>query len=284
MANFDIINLHKNNIENNNLVIGDSKSVNSAAYNPVQNATGVRNIKLTLKFDGTNYHGFQIQKNASTVQQSLMDAIFAVTGESVTIYGCGRTDALVHAFNYICNFKTHSKLACNTLMRALYAKIPEDIAVVNIEEAETSFNARYDVMEKTYEYHIWNAPHQNPFLLNYAYWIKTPLSIEKMQQAAKAFLGTHDFIGFANAGFTVKTTVRTITQLSVVRDCESIRITVTADGFLYNMVRIIAGTLIDVGRQKILPSDMADIIKSRDRKRAGATAKPYGLYLKDVVY
>ncbi len=243
----------------------------------------MRNIKIIISYAGENYHGWQKQKNGMTIQESLENAIYKITGENVTVFGCGRTDAGVHAKYYVSNFFTDSKFDATRFKYAINAYLPTDIVCLSSEEAEDTFDSRWS-KDKTYTYVIKNSDLPDAFLDKRAWHIKPKLNIDAMKQAAKAFLGEHDFIGFAASGFTVKTTVRTIYSLDITENDGLIEIKVKGNGFLYNMVRIIAGTLVFCGMGKISPDNMAEIIESKDRTRAGITAPPDGLYLTEVNY
>lgn len=242
------------------------------------------NMKLILSYDGTAYHGWQIQKNGITVQETVKKAIKRITGEDVNLIGCGRTDAGVHALNYSCNFKTNTNIPPERFKGAVNSQLPEDIRCTHAEFVDEDFHASYSAVGKTYIYRICNRPEVDVFERNYVWHYKYPVDIKKMQAAAEAFKGEHDFIGFAAAGFTVSTTIRTIYDLKVTEDNGLITIEVTGNGFLYNMVRIIAGTLIMMGNGKIDYQKAAEILASKDRKRAGITAPPRGLFLKEVYY
>lgn len=242
------------------------------------------NIRLNLKYDGTAYHGWQIQKNAVTVQETVKTALDKITGGDIKLIGCGRTDTGVHAENYVCNFHTLSSVPPEKFAYALNALLPDDIVCVNSEAVSDSFHAKNSAVKKRYVYKVLCREFPDAFLCRYTWHFKYPVDIDKMCTAAKAFLGEHDFIGFASSGFTVKTTVREIYSLDVLNDNDIITIDITGNGFLYNMVRIIAGTLVFAGCGKINPDDMADIIASRDRTQAGITAPPQGLFLKEVYY
>ena len=245
----------------------------------------MRNIKLILKFVGSAYHGWQIQKNGITVQETLADAVSFVTGEEFPkLVGCGRTDAGVHALEYVVSFKTESEIPAERLPLALNSRLPEDIVCIKAEDVSDDFDAAGSAVKKRYTYRILNAAIPDPFLTPYVYQVKFPLDILKMKKAAVHFEGTHDFLGFAAAGFTVKTTVRTIYSVDISKENDVITIDITGNGFLYNMVRIIAGTLISVGRGDIEPDMIPDIINSCDRKRAGITAPAKGLCLSEVYY
>lgn len=242
------------------------------------------NVKLNLEFDGTNYCGWQIQPDAPTVQGILKDAIFNTTGESVMPKGSSRTDSGVHAKGYVCNFRTDTTIPVKKLPYALNCHLPEDIIVTGAEMVDDDFVASGSAIKKTYRYTIDNSEFPNVFYNRYAWHYKYPLNVEKMKEARKHFLGTHDFLGFAASGFSVKTTVRTIYELKIEQSGNIITMDITGNGFLYNMVRIIAGTLIYVGSGKIAPENIPDIIKSRNRTRAGITAPAKGLCLKEVFY
>lgn len=235
-------------------------------------------------FDGTAYHGFQRQKNGITVQECLEKAIDKITGESVIVTGCGRTDAGVHAKGYVANFYSRTKIPVSKLPLAINANLNEDIRVVKAKKVPPDFNARKSAIKKTYVYKIYNAPVSDVFLRNYAWFYPAYLDFEKMKRAAAHFLGEHDFSAFMAAGSPVKSTVRTITGLGVAKKGSLIEIKITANGFLYNMARIIAGTLVYCGNGKIDPDSIPDIIKSGQRVKAGVTAPPEGLTLEKVYY
>lgn len=245
---------------------------------------GKRNIKLTLMYDGTAYHGFQRQKNGITIQECLENAIFKITGEKATVTGCGRTDAGVHAAAYVANFFTVSSIECEKLPFALNANLPDDIRVFGAEDMEENFHARYSAKRKTYAYKIVNRPFSDVFLSRYSWFYPAKLDIEKMKLAAEKIVGKHDFAAFMAAGSPVLSTVRTVFSLKVSEKNSVINIEICADGFLYNMVRIIVGTLVYAGCGKINPDDVSDIILSGDRVRAGVTAPPQGLMMKEVIF
>ncbi len=244
----------------------------------------MHNIKLTLQYDGTAYHGWQTQENAVTVQATVENVIKKLTGTKPQLVGCGRTDTGVHAKKYICNFKSETSIPCDKLPYALNSQLPGNIVCTHAEYADRNFDSRKSAKGKTYTYLIANSQYRNVFYTTRAWHYRYKLDIEEMRKAARHFLGTHDFIGFAASGFTVKTTVRTITDIKIDSDGDIISISVTGNGFLYNMVRIIAGTLVFAGNGKIKPEDIPDIIASKERKRAGITAPACGLYLTEVFY
>ena len=242
----------------------------------------MRNIKLVLQYDGTAYHGWQIQENAVTIQEIIENAICKITGEKVSVKGCGRTDSGVHAKGYVCNFYTDSKIPSEKFPFAINAQLPKDIICIDAEDEDENFHSKSSAVKKRYTYYICNSSF--PDIFTHSWHYKYPLDVEKMKQAAKHFEGTHDFIGFASSGFTVKTTVRTIYSLEIEKKDNLIKIDVTGNGFLYNMVRIITGTLVFAGSGKISPEEIPDIIESKDRNRAGITAPAEGLYLSEVYY
>ena len=237
----------------------------------------MKNIKLIIQYDGTAYHGWQTQKNAVSVQETVEKALKKLLKEDVRVTGCGRTDTGVHAKRYVCNFFSNSTIPEEKFPDAVNSYLPPDIVCLEAEEADKDFDSRYSAKKKTYSYYINNSKFPNAFLKNYTWHFKYKLDTDKMKEAAKAFLGTHDFIGFAASGFTVKTTVRTVYSLDIEKKGDII-------GILYNMVRIIAGTLAFVGTGKIDAKDMRDIIDSKERKRAGITAPGEGLFLSEVYY
>ncbi len=239
---------------------------------------------LRLQYDGTAYHGWQTQANAVTVQEELSKALKKITGERVNPEGCSRTDAGVHAEEFVCNFMTASSVPADRFPYALNANLPSDIVCLGAGEAGGDFHANRSALGKRYIYRILNREFPDAALCRYAWHYRRPLDVRKMREAARAFVGRHDFAGFASSGCTVKTTVREIYSLDVRRENDIIIIDVKGNGFLYNMVRIIAGTLVYVGGGRIDPRDLPDIIESCDRKRAGITAPARGLCLKEVYY
>ena len=242
------------------------------------------NIKLTIQYDGTAYHGWQIQAEDITVESELTKALERVTGEQIKLNGCGRTDSGVHAMSYVCNFHTDSQIPVERYPYALNTYLPDDIVCKNAQLVNDDFNANRSAKSKRYIYRIYNNDIPDAFLARYAWQYKYALDVNQMREAAKAFIGEHDFVGFASSGFSVKTTVREIYSLDVTQENDVITIDVCGNGFLYNMVRIIAGTLVYVGSGKIKASGMEEIINSKCRERAGITAPPHGLCLKEVYY
>lgn len=244
----------------------------------------MRNIKLLISYDGTAYHGFQIQKNAVTVQETLENALAGLTGEKISVTGCSRTDAGVHAVNYVCNFKTNTKIPCDKLPYAVNTMLPEDISCMAAEDADEDFHARFSAKSKIYVYKIYNAPLRNALKYKYSWHYPYKIDVNLMKQACGYFLGEHDFTAFMASGGQQKTTVKTIYSLEVSDSENDIEIKIHANGYLYNMVRIIAGTLVYIGNGKIASGELENIIKSGDRTRAGITAPPQGLFLYKVFY
>lgn len=244
----------------------------------------MRNIKLVLEYDGSAYSGWQRQKNAPTIQEAVEKSIFKITGEEVAVTGCSRTDAGVHAKEYVCNFYTNSKIEEGKFRDALNAKLAEDIRILKALEVEENFHSRYDSKGKTYCYTILNQEVNSAIYRNYVCHIRQALNIFDMSFAAKYFLGTHDFQAFRKLGSSVKTTVRTISQLEVLKEGNIIKIYGTADGFLYNMMRIISGTLIEVGQGKILPEQIPLILEGKAGVKPGKVVPAQGLCLEKVYY
>lgn len=244
----------------------------------------MRRLKLTIAYRGTAYHGFQVQQNALTVAEVFQDAVESVFGQRYDIKGCSRTDSGVHARGFVLSMDIAEAIPCPNIIKALNHRLPGDIAVLDCQEAEQGFHPRYSATGKRYLYRIWNAPQRNPFLQDTALHQPRPLDAELMNTAARHFLGSHDFSAFCAAGGSVQDHRRTITQCGVCRRGELVEISITGNGFLYNMVRIIAGTLMEVSLGRLTPEDIPLIIESRDRSRAGATAPAHGLFLDCVFY
>jgi len=244
----------------------------------------LRNIKLTIEYDGTNYHGWQIQDNAITVQQVIQEAVSKLTGEKCELIGSSRTDVGVHALGMAANFKTCSTIPGDRFSFALNNLLPNDIVIKKSEEVSPDFHARFSCTGKKYRYLIYNSPTPSALLRNRAFYVPKALCVEDMRKAAEYFLGEHDFSAFAAAGGSTKTFVRKISSVSLDKRDDCIQFEITGNGFLYNMVRIIAGTLVDVGMGKISPDAIPKIIESGNRKMAGRTAPAHGLYLVEVYY
>ncbi len=241
-------------------------------------------IMLTLAYDGTAYHGWQVQHNAVTVQQVLQDAVERITGVRSGITGCSRTDAGVHAKMFCCALDTDSPLRGEKLCMALNAVLPRDVAVYGAKEVPGAFHPRYDARGKRYEYHIYNGRQRSPFYEGRAVHINRPLDETQLDRAAKDLIGTHDFAAFCASGSSVEDTVRTVSDASVRREGDLVIFSVAADGFLYNMVRIMAGTLLDMASGRVAWDAIPAILASKDRAAAGMTAPACGLYLQEVYY
>jgi len=244
----------------------------------------MKNIKLTIEYDGSQYHGWQTQNNSLAVQDVITEGIFKITGEKVTVNGSSRTDAGVHAFGLCANFLSSSSIPPDRFAYAINTVMPSDIVIVKSEEVSLDFHARFDSKGKKYRYLIYNSVFPSALLRDRACHVSKTLDVAKMQEAADKFIGTHDFSTFMAAGSVVKSTVRTISYVKVEKKDNLISFEIQGDGFLYNMVRIMAGTLIEVGCGKINAADINDIILSGNRKRAGKTAPAHGLYLVEVYY
>lgn len=242
-----------------------------------------RNIKLLVEYDGTRYHGWQRQANAPTIQQTLEEGIARVVGHEVTLFGSGRTDAGVHALGQVANFHTSASIAAERLPHAINANVPDDIAVLRAEDAAPDFHARYSARRKTYRYRIVRRAVRPAVGAAFVHWHRFPLDVAAMQRAAGLFLGEHDFAAFEShsAG---EGTVRTITRSDLSEAGERLDYYVTANGFLYNMVRAMVGTLLEIGSGRRPADDVTRLLASRDRKRAGRTAPAKGLCLMQVDY
>jgi len=244
----------------------------------------VGNVALLLRFLGTSYHGWQLQKEDDTVCRRVMDALARTVGHPVALCGCGRTDAGVHALRYVANFKAETAIPMDRLPLALNTRLPEDIAVLKAARVPERFNAIGSLERKEYTYRILNRPHRDPMYLNRAFFYPHRLDREAMKRAARAFVGTHDFKALQSSGGTVKTTVRTVHYCELLDGPDTIDMRVCANGFLYNMVRAMAGTLIYAGRGKIDPAEIGDMLNACDRRLLGPTAPPGGLYMSGLWY
>ena len=244
----------------------------------------MRNLLLTISYNGSNYCGFQVQNNGITVAERVQDAIERITGTRSDIKGCSRTDSGVHANMFCISFKTESDITCHRMRRALDAVLPEDISALSVEEVDEDFHARYSCVAKRYIYKIWNSPAKTPFYNKLTLHYPREIDVELLNQAARHFVGTYDFVGFCSSGSSVADTTRTVYDCRVFRDGDIVTVSITGNGFLYNMVRIVVGTLLEVNEGKILPDEIPEIILSQDRDRAGPTARAHGLYLDKVYY
>lgn len=242
------------------------------------------NYKMTVQYDGTRYSGWQRQGNTpSTIQYRIEQCLTRLLGEEIEISGSGRTDAGVHALGQVVNFRAEKRLDCSQFLVELNANLPEDITVTDLRIASDRFRARLDAKEKTYRYTINNSSFTDVFRRKYEYQITELLDVDIMEQAAKMLLGTHDFKGFST-GRTKKSTVRSIKSIHITRDGNKLYLDFTGNGFLYNMVRILTGTLIEVGLHKREPESILAVFEANDRTLAGFTAPPHGLCLMEVTY
>ena len=244
----------------------------------------VRNIKLVIAYDGTAYHGWQTQLNGATIQETIENAIGIVAKQKTDLTGSGRTDSGVHALGQVANFKADTKIPEEKIKIALNANLPSDIRILDSVDVSMDFNSRFDAVDKTYMYQIYNDRVGNPFYSRYSSFVPQILDIDKMEQALKLLVGTHDFKGFMAAGSQTKTTVRTIFDANLTNDGNLIKIFVNGNGFLYNMVRIIAGTLIDIGKGLKDITSIEEALINKDRRVLGSTADPEGLFLMEVNY
>lgn len=245
------------------------------------------NIAVCLAYDGSRYCGFQVQPNGVSICQAFQDALQAVLGCRPDVKGCSRTDSGVHALGYVLNFHAETNIPLKKLPLALNAHLPRDIRVQDAWQVPEDFHARYAAHSKTYVYRIWNSALESPFQFAYTHTVARPLDLNAMSRAAELFVGRHDFLALCAAGSSVAArgdTVRTITACAVRREGALVEIEVTADGYLYNMVRILAGTLVQVGLGRIPADAIPAILQSRDRSGAGPTLPAKGLFLKRVEY
>lgn len=247
----------------------------------------MKRIKLTIAYDGTNYCGWQIQPNGITVEEVINRKLSKLLGEEITVIGASRTDSGVHALGNVAVFDTGTTIPPDRLAYALNRTMPEDIVIVKSEEVPADFHPRYCDCTKTYEYHIINARTVIPTKRLTNYFVSFPLSVEDMREAASYLVGTHDFVSFCNVRTDVEDTVRTVTGLEILEGNgpdRELTIRISGTGFLYNMVRIIAGTLIRVGRGYYPPSKVKEILDAKDRRAAGVTAPAHGLILVGIDY
>ena len=245
----------------------------------------MRNLLLTLSYCGKNLHGWQIQDNALTVQEVFQDALYQIIHERPDIKGCSRTDSGVHANMYCVSMKIEHPITEDHLMMAMNRYLPDDVAVTQVRRVEDDFHARYSCKGKEYVYKVWNSRVRNPFLHDLALHYRYEMDVEKLNQEAQAFVGNHDFTSFCTLDKREKGDfTRTVKYFTVQREGDLVTFTVAADGFLYNMVRIMVGTLLAMNNGRIPFGTLSDIIKAENRKAAGPTAPPCGLYLNKVFY
>ena len=244
----------------------------------------MKRVKLTIAYDGTNYCGWQIQPNGITIEEVLNRALKKLTGENILVIGASRTDSGVHALGNVAVFDTETTIPADRIAYALNQKLPEDIVITKSEEVSPTFHPRYCDSEKTYEYHILNTKTPIPTKRLTNYFVSYDLDVDKMRKGASYLVGEHDFVSFCNVRTDVENTVRTVTALDILQNGEEIIIRISGNGFLYNMVRIIVGTLLRVGRGFYEPEKVKEILETKDRKAAGVTAPPHGLFLVEIRY
>lgn len=244
----------------------------------------MRTLKMTIAYRGTNYHGFQRQTNAKTVQGELEQQLSRVLNGPVTVYGCSRTDTGVHANAFVLHLHTEREIRCLNLVRALNGYLPPDISVLACEDTVPEFHARFDCRGKEYLYRIHCHESKNPFMRDLAFHYRRPLDAEKMRYAAEKIIGQHDFHSFCAQATDEMNCVRTIYGVSVTQNGCEVDVRIRGDGFLYNMVRIFVGTLLDINEGIYSPDTIPEILAARDRLAAGRTAMAHGLYLNRVFY
>ena len=244
----------------------------------------MKNIALRLRYDGSRYHGWQVQKNAITVAQTMEEALAKVCGERVKLTGCGRTDAGVHALRYCANFHSDCTVPVDRMPLAVNSRLPDDIAVVDAVEVPDDFNAIGSCIKKEYVSKILNSRIPDPFLADRVCFYPQRLDISLMQAAARAFEGTHDFKAVRSEGTQTKTTVRTVYWCRAEKDGDLITVSICANGFLYNMCRAMVGTMVYASYGKLIPEEIPALLEKRDRRLTGPTMPPQGLYLNRVWY
>ena len=244
----------------------------------------MQNYLLTLAYDGTNYCGFQVQPNGRSVAQTFQDGLEAVPGCRPDIKGCSRTDAGVHAREFCCHFDCEEKFPENAFLRGLDSLLPPDIAVKNVKKVANNFHARYNACGKTYAYYILNSQKRDPFLSRYSWQIERPLDLEMINRFCGQITGEHDFYAFSSSGRSVEDTVRCVSFCKAERLGDMIILKITANGFLYNMVRIIVGTAVAISDGRCLLPQDSRIFEEKKRELAGDTAPPQGLFLEKIIY
>jgi tRNA pseudouridine38-40 synthase len=245
----------------------------------------MRNIKLTIEYDGTAYHGWQIQPGLTTIQGVMRERIAQITQEKVNLIGAGRTDAGVHALAQVANFQTESAIDLMALQRGLNSLLPSDIVITGAEDVDEQFHARFSARSKTYEYHIINQPYPSALLKNYAWFIPHDLDLTPMKGCGGLLIGSHDFSSFRASGDESRHSIREVFRLEIERRKNSlIIVTIEANAFLRDMVRNIVGTLVDVGKGKTSFEEFQEIFEAKDRRQAGMTAPAQGLFLVEVKY
>lgn len=245
----------------------------------------MKNYKIRVQYDGTRYKGWQVQNSTEeTIQGKLQHVLGTIVGHPVEVIGSGRTDAGVHASGQVANFHADYPGSENSLLLKINELLPQDIAVVQLEEVDERFHSRFQAVTKTYRYRIHTSVISNVFERKYMYEYLTPLDVERMKKAAELLIGTHDFRAFCGNKKMKKSTIRTIYEIQIVQEKDEVAISYTGDGFLQNMIRIMTGTLIEIGDGRREPEEIVQILESRDRSQAGYTVPPLGLILEQVIY
>jgi tRNA pseudouridine38-40 synthase len=245
----------------------------------------MRNIRLKISYEGTRYQGWQRQKTTgNTIQSKIEDVLTKMTGETVEIHGSGRTDAGVHARGQVANFKTDCRMSSDEIKEYLNEYLPMDIGVTEVKEVSERFHSRLNVRGKRYIYRVWNSTEHNVFERKYLYPFVGDIDIDSMRKAAEMLMGTHDFQSFCGKKIKKKSTVRTITKLEIEQIGKEIRFTYEGDGFLFHMVRILTGTLLEIGTGEMQLEQIPAILESKCRENAGRTAPAGGLILDEVFY
>lgn len=244
----------------------------------------MRNIRLTVSYDGTNYHGWQCQPNAVTVQETLQKAVERILDHEVKLVGAARTDAGVHAMGQVVNFGTVKGIENHGLVRGLNSMLPRDIRIRGAEDVDETFHARYSAKSKTYVYCILNRPYNSPFLSRYVLHVERPLMVAGMKRAIKTVLGPHDFSAFKKKDEIYKSTVREVLRAGVATKGDMAYVIIEATGFLRYMVRNIVGTLLLIGQDRMAPEEFGTVLESGQRENAGPTAPPHGLFLREIKY
>lgn len=244
----------------------------------------MRNIRLKIQYDGSNYSGWQTQTERLGIQEVLETAIREITGENINLIASGRTDAKVHSLGQVANFRTQSSIPGEKFLKVINNRLPEDIRIIESAEVDFDFHSRFDAKKKRYRYRISNKEIANPIDRNYSYNVERPLDIEEMKASLKYFIGKHDFESFMGPRSVVSSTVRTIYSIELLEKDGFIEIVIEGNSFLRYMIRIIIGTLIFIGHGKIKKEDIENIILAKDRRKAGPTAPARGLFLEKVYY
>lgn len=244
----------------------------------------MRNIKLTVEYDGTDYNGWQTQPNGHTIQETIEDCLKEITGEKTVLHGSGRTDSGVHALSQTANFHTESTVGTLELKKGLNSILPKDIVIVGSEEVPEEFHAQFSSKSKIYVYKILNRAYRSSLLRNRVWHVPYELNLDEMSEAAALIIGEHDFSAFAQADTEVKSKVRAVLSSELIRAGYTIEFTIEANGFLKRMVRLIVGTMVQVGKGRLGPGEFEEILKSGEKNKFVIAAPPQGLYLKEVKY